>query len=337
MPRTGLPSPESNRLPHWRREYNRYALALVLLIHLAFLASLLLSSTQQPARLETETLRTEVVVYLPKLPKKEIPVPQPMPGGVKAAIPIVAPPPPKAPERKAAATLPKLDFAPDAIQLPVSEPLANLAMIDVVASKPGSGGAGTAGGAGSGGGGGAGSGMGSGGNAKLFEECADTPDRQMVADVYRLDNDIRSVKEMGWRKPVKRVCLAQLDITPRSFRDGFPGMGRMVEWFGLDIRFTVDVAEAGTWVMLLVSDDGAILSIDGQDVIDNDGEHEPRLVMVKVKLKKGVRHFRVRYFQGPRENIALVLAWKKPDADAFSYLPRHLLGRPPETTNYGAP
>ena len=319
-PHSGLPS------PRWRREYNRYALALVLLIHLVFLVSLLLSGAQQPARQEAAPLRTEVVVYLPRPPK--IKIPEPMPGGVKAVVPKVAPPPPKAPERKAAATLPKFDFVPDAIQLPVSDPLARLAMVDVVASQPGAGGAGTAGGAGSGGGSGTGTGKGSGG---LFEECADTPDRQMVADVYRLNQYADSVKAIGRRKPVKRVCLAQLDITPRSFRGGFPGMGATDEWFGLDIRFTVDVPETGTWVLLLVSDDGAILSIDEKDVIDNDGLHEPVPAMVKVKLEKGVRHFRVRDFQGPREYIALVLAWKKPDAADFTYLPRSLLGRPPAT------
>ena len=60
-------------------------------------------------------------------------------------------------------------------------------------------------------------------------------------------------------KPVKTVCLSQLNISPRDFREGFPGMDR-IEWFGLDIRFTVDMPQDMTRDILLLSDDGSSLS-----------------------------------------------------------------------------
>jgi hypothetical protein len=164
---------------------------------------------------------------------------------------------------------------------------------------------------------------------KLFEECGDASDRHMVADVYRLRRDAQSVTEMRDRRPIKRVCLSQLDITPRSFLEGFPGMGSTVEWFGLDIRFTVTVAETTTREILLLADDGAILSIDDVNVIDNDGIHAPTPVATKVTLEKGPHNFRVRYFQGPGPDLALMLAWKKPGAADYGYLPRSLIGRPP--------
>jgi hypothetical protein len=134
---------------------------------------------------------------------------------------------------------------------------------------------------------------------------------------------------MRRRKPVKRVCLAQLNITPRSFREGFPGMGSTNEWFGMDIRFTVNIAETATWELMLLADDGAVLSIDDENVIDNDGIHAPTPVATTVKLEKGLRNFRVRYFQGPGPDLALMLAWKKPGAADYGYLPRSLIGRPP--------
>lgn len=167
---------------------------------------------------------------------------------------------------------------------------------------------------------------------KLFEECADSPDRNMVADVYNLRTGTQSVTEMRHRKPIKRVCLAQLNIAPRDFREGFPGLGTTNEWFGLDIRFTVNVAEAGTWELMLLSDDGAVLSIDEQDVINNDGIHGALPETAKVKLEKGLRNFRVRYFQGPGFNLALILGWRKPGSADFDYLPRKLIGRPPVGT-----
>lgn len=134
---------------------------------------------------------------------------------------------------------------------------------------------------------------------------------------------------MRRRKPIKRVCLTQLDIAPRSFREGFPGMGSTNEWFGLDIRFTVNIPETTSWELMLLADDGAVLSIDDENVIDNDGIHPPTPVATRIKLEKGLRNFRVRYFQGPGPDLALMLAWKKPGAAEYSYVPRSLIGRPP--------
>jgi hypothetical protein len=267
------------------------------------------------------------MVTLPRPPVKKIP--EPTTAGVKlAARPSVGLPTAKTIERQLA-TAPRLDVEPQLTRAAVTDPLPNLAAIDVAASTVGTGGTGSAGaGAGSRGSGSGGTGSGSGGTGNLFEECADTPDRPMVADVYRLPPQTDSLTALNGRKPVKRVCMAQLDITPRSFREGFPGLDDLTEWFGLDIRFTVRIAEAGTWEMALVSDDGAILSIDGVDVINNDGIHGPEARLARVRLPAGVRNFRMRYFQGPPQHIALVLVWKRPGDKDFDYIPASLIGRP---------
>ena len=106
-------------------------------------------------------------------------------------------------------------------------------------------------------------------------------------------------------------------------------MGSTNEWFGLDIRFTVNIPETTTWELMLLADDGAVLSIDDENVIDNDGIHAPTPVATTVKLEKGLRNFRVRYFQGPGPDLALMLAYKKPGAADYGYVPRSLIGRPP--------
>ena len=316
------PALPAGQVPPWWRRHNRFALALVLLVHAAILILVLLSPARMSVPPTPDSRITEVRLFLPKpAPPKTTGA---MPAGVKAVRPTVEPPPPKAPKRKAPPlSMPPLDFVPDAIQTQVSEPPAALAPADALAGQHGTG-TGNGNGTGTGG-----NGRGSGSTARLFEDCANSPDRHMVADVYRLSNDTRSVTDMRWRKPIKRVCLANLDIAPRSFLEGFPGMGTTVEWFGLDIRFTVNVEEGGEWDLMLLSDDGAILSIDELEVINNDGIHGPIPVMVPVKLEKGLRNFRVRFFQGPRYGIALMLGWKKPGAADFDFLPRKLIGRPP--------
>jgi len=289
------------------RASRRYALGIVLLLHLVLLAAMLLSRAHRsvpPPRV------VEMAVYQEKVPEKRIPEPPPT---VDAPPPLV--PPPVAPP-----PLPVLDFVPDAVRAPAQAPAPAAAPAaapvpvvapvppprakEAVVSAP----------------------------PKLFEECAESSDRNMIVDVYRLNRDTRSVTEMRRRKPIKRVCLAQLDITPRSFREGFPGLDSMNEWFGLDIRFTVNIPETATWELMLLADDGAILSIDDENVIDNDGIHAPTPVATRQKLEKGLHNFRVRYFQGPGPDLALMLAWKKPGAADYGYVPRSLLGRPPAGT-----
>ena len=313
---TSLPPSAPEQKSFLQRPFNRAALVLMLLIHLGLLTSVVLSPSRIVAPSKGER-STEVVVYMPPTPEKKIEPPPP---------PKVAPPPPllPPPEPPKIEPPPKLDFKPDAIVAPVVEtppkPPAPEAPPAPPASKPATAkaDAGTPANAGSG----------APGAPKLFEDCEGT-DLNIVADVYQLRTETRSVNEMRRRKPIKRVCLAQLDITPRSFRQGFPGLEKMIEWFGLDIRFTVNIAETGNWELMLLSDDGAILSIDDQEVINNDGIHAASPEMVTVKLEKGVRNFRVRYFQGPPDGVALMLGWKKPGAADFSYLPRKLIGRPP--------
>ena len=165
-------------------------------------------------------------------------------------------------------------------------------------------------------------------STKLFAECADTPDRRMVADVYQLRRDTQTVKAMDKRKPIKRVCMAQLDVEPRNFNEGVPGLD-MTEWFGLDIRFTITIAKTGNWDFMILSDDGSRVSIDGEEIINNDGIHAPQAVMETVTLTQGVHNVRVRYYQGPGQGLALMLGWKKEGAKDWVLIPQNVIGRPP--------
>jgi len=306
-PETSLPPPEPEREPRWRRKYNRYAIGLVILIHLALGTSVMLWNSRLPSP-KPERRMVDVVLFEAKVPEKKSPDAKPEPSKVEAP-PVEIPPMPDLPPVKLAESPVAAPPVVDAVPAPAPAQAAAAPppppppppVAKAAASTP----------------------------PKLFEECADSSDRHMIADVYRLTAGNQSVFEMRRRKPIKRVCLAQLDIAPRPFREGFPGLGSTVEWFGLDIRFTVNIAETATWEVMLLADDGAVLSIDDENVIDNDGIHAPTPVATSIKLEKGLRNFRVRYFQGPGPDLALMLAWKKPGAADYSYVPRSLIGRPP--------
>jgi hypothetical protein len=167
------------------------------------------------------------------------------------------------------------------------------------------------------------------GSTRLAEACADAPDRAMVAEVYRLSSRATSVKEMDRRpKPVGTLCLAQLDIAPRHMGLGLPGLD-FSEWYGLDIRFTLNMPQDAERDFVAVCDDGCILYIDDKEVINLDGPHGVDAVMGTVQLAKGAHQMRMRYYQGPGDG-ALMLGWKKAGAPTSETkpIPRRLMGRP---------
>jgi len=299
---------ESSPVPTLGKRSNRFAIAIVLVIHLILLAFILMSRWVAPVPPKVER-STEVVVYMPKIPPPKPPEPTPVKAPPAPTPPTITPP--KAPE------LPKLEFKPDAIVAPPTPPAPpapapaappapaeapkKAEAVPAKVAPPAT---------------------------QLFAECADTPNRHMIADVYRLPTNASSLKVMDRRKPVKRVCMTQLDVEPRNFNEGFPGLD-MNEWFGLDIRFTVTIAEEGNWDIMTLSDDGSSVTVDGKEIISNDGIHPPKAVMETVLLTKGVHNFRVRYFQGPGPGLALMLAWKKEGTKDYVLIPQRLIGRPP--------
>ena len=284
----------------WRRRDNRYALAVAVIVHLILLVVVLTWRSRVPLPIEPRSLEVNIVEFKPPPKLLEPPppppkAPEPSPPSLPAQLPPIEVPKVE-PVPQAAAPVVALAAAPPPAASEAPPPAPPAAASTAVPPK-------------------------------LFEECADSPDRTMVAEVYRLREGANTVAEMRRRKPVKTVCLAQLNVTPRDFSEGFPGLD-MTEWFGLDIRFTVNVPEDGTWELMLLSDDGSILTVDDVEVINNDGIHAAAPVMTKLKMAKGLRNFRVRYFQGPGRGLALMLGWKKPGVADFQYIPRRLLGRP---------
>lgn len=306
-PNPDTPEAESKSRRLWPRGFNGYALIIAVVFHLLILVAVLSWRAKAPPPKKPRS--TDVSVVLQKDPPKPEPLmpPPKMPDLQPPNLPAI----PELPVIEVS----KVEAAPQAPPPPPPPPTVAPAppppVAPPVAPPPAP----------------------AASSAKVFEECEEGSDRKMVADVFRLRPGFKTVRDMRrGNKPIKTVCLAQLDVTPRKFNDGFPGLD-LVEWFGLDIRFTVNIPEDGTWELMLLSDDGAILTVDGVEVINNDGIHAPEPAMATVKMAKGPRDFRVRYFQGPAPDLALMLAWRKPGVADFQYIPRRLLGRPAATAS----
>jgi hypothetical protein len=107
--------------------------------------------------------------------------------------------------------------------------------------------------------------------------------------------------------PVGILYASVLNVSPRRFTHGFPGVSDRFEWFSIDFRGKFTVSAEGDYVFRLLSDDGSLLWIDNTLVIDNDGQHSPLAKIKSWHLTHGKHSMRVLYYQGPRVHVALQL------------------------------
>ncbi len=127
------------------------------------------------------------------------------------------------------------------------------------------------------------------------------------AEVCAIRRGTRSVKEVTSCPLLATFFTNTLDVAPRGFSEGFPGVTKRTEWFAIRYRGKFTVKAGDYYRFRLVSDDGAILYIDGYPVIDNDGQHPPVSKQATIQLESGEHELFVSYYQGPRDNLALQL------------------------------
>lgn len=117
--------------------------------------------------------------------------------------------------------------------------------------------------------------------------------------------DLRSLKELGACTTQLQFRTDSINVPPREFEQGFPGVSDRDEWFSILYTGTVMVQKEGLYAFRVLSDDGAVLHIDGKPVVDNDGLHGPISRIGRVTLSEGAHRLELWYFQGPRLLVAL--------------------------------
>jgi hypothetical protein len=133
-----------------------------------------------------------------------------------------------------------------------------------------------------------------------------------------------------------RLILNSLNVPTTAFTRGFVDSATnsplkkedgttLIEWFGIDMHSNLLLSGGdaeGYYQFAVLSDDGSILTIDtdapggGTVLVNNDNNHATKLgcAASAIRLKKNeARSIRMKYFQGPRTHIALMLLWRKVD------------------------
>ncbi len=125
----------------------------------------------------------------------------------------------------------------------------------------------------------------------------------------------------------KSVYLSQLFIPTRKFDEGFQSTDgallmnsqneALIENFGLDLSSELALSASdgpGYYEIALIADDGVGMDADQQNIIQADILTPSKMSCAKmlVRMEAGKNlPISVRYFQGPRYHIALVMLWRK--------------------------
>ncbi len=150
---------------------------------------------------------------------------------------------------------------------------------------------------------------------------ADVPDTALGtgfhARYFDMDQTIRSIDDVDWNGDVTHQELVD-DINYTNSRNSFWEDGSK-DTFGVQITGNIEVEEGGTFNFHIGGDDGVVLYIDGQEVVDNDGLHGFRTRSGEIDLEPGTHVIEVRYFEN-YGHAGLKVEWDGPGLDGRELL-----------------
>jgi len=120
------------------------------------------------------------------------------------------------------------------------------------------------------------------------------------------------------------IYTNKLDIHPGYFDKGFPFITDRYNWFMIRYTGRFSVPEAGDYTFSVRADDGAIVYVDGQMVVDDGGMHAPRTRSGRTRLYSGSHDIRVDYFQATGR-VALQLSITPPKRERMPFVPGTLV------------
>lgn len=125
--------------------------------------------------------------------------------------------------------------------------------------------------------------------------------KQLQCEIF--SGTFTSVMELDTAKPIHTKSVSSLDLTARP-QDNNWGM----RWRGV-----IEVPKRGVYRFHLGSDDGSMLWINQQVVVDNDKPHSFRFLQGDAALDAGPAEFELRFFENTG-GFDLKLEWESPDA-----------------------
>ncbi len=124
---------------------------------------------------------------------------------------------------------------------------------------------------------------------------------------YVIPNTTTTLPDLSKMVPFASLLTDSFIVQQADFNEGFPGVLMQDEWFAIRYDGIFDITKEATYSLKLLSDDGAILYIDGVKFLDNDGVHAAKATTAAKTFTVGRHSLRLDYFQGARGPVALSL------------------------------
>ena len=104
----------------------------------------------------------------------------------------------------------------------------------------------------------------------------------------------------------------------------------------MDYRATFWIRNPGMYEFELTADDGALLQVDDQRIINLDGLHMARTQSAKIELASRRHTIHIPYYEGTPDAVALVLSVRPPGQDwkifdLREFAEPEIAPRPPQT------
>lgn len=128
-----------------------------------------------------------------------------------------------------------------------------------------------------------------------------------------------SVDNVDWdAAPDHTATYANVNF-PGPTRDA-PYPGGPDDHFALRLTGQIQPPVAGEWEFRLNSDDGSLLRIADETVIENDGDHAERAVTGRIQLAAEPHRFETLFYEN-RGHIVLELEWRGPGVENWQIVP----------------
>jgi hypothetical protein len=122
---------------------------------------------------------------------------------------------------------------------------------------------------------------------------------------YVIPETTRTMPNFDGLVPFATLFTDSFNISSQPFSGGFPGVLKQDDWFGIRYEGSFFIPNDGQFAFEVTSDDGAILYIDGQQVVDVDGIHAAVTSSGRKELRSGNHRLRLDYFQSSKGKVAL--------------------------------
>ena len=122
------------------------------------------------------------------------------------------------------------------------------------------------------------------------------------------EGDFHQLPDFAKLRPVARALATGLMLT--DIEQAFQKKTRK-ERFAIVCEGLFEAPADGVFRFVARADDGVRVSIDGEKVVEDDGEHEPRDAEGEIALARGQHHVHVAYFQG-KEGKELKVSMEAP-------------------------